>query len=45
MIFKAKEHCYEVNKKVMEEMGAAYQEQSDFKSRFEMSQIVYGGWR
>jgi uncharacterized protein YbaA (DUF1428 family) len=44
IIFESKEHRDEVNKKVMEEMGEAYQEQSGFTSPFEMSQMAYGGF-
>jgi len=42
--FESKEHRDEVNKKVMEEMGEAYSEQSDFTSPFEMSKMAYGGF-
>lgn len=44
IVFESKEHRDEVNKKVMEEMDAAYEEQSDFTSPFEMSQMAYGGF-
>jgi len=44
IVFESKEHRNEVNKKVMEEMGEAYDEQSDFKSPFEMSQMATGGF-
>lgn len=44
IVFESKEHRDEVNKKVMEEMDAAYEEQSDFKSPFDMSQMAYGGF-
>lgn len=44
IVFESKQHRDEVNKKVMEEMDEAYQEQSDFKSPFEMSQMAYGGF-
>lgn len=44
IVFESKEHRDEVNKKVMEEMDEAYQEQSDFTSPFEMSQMAYGGF-
>jgi uncharacterized protein YbaA (DUF1428 family) len=44
VIFESKEHRDEVNEKVMKEMGEAYQEQSDFTSPFEMSQMAYGGF-
>lgn len=44
IVFESKEHRDDVNKKVMEEMDEAYQEQSDFKMPFEMSQMAYGGF-
>lgn len=44
IVFESKEHRDEVNKKVMAEMAAAYDENSDFKSPFEMSQMAYGGF-
>lgn len=44
IVFESKEHRDEVNKKVMQEMGEAYDEQSDFVSPFEMSQMAYGGF-
>ena len=44
IVFESKEHRDEVNKKVMEEMDEAYQEQSDFVSPFQMSQMAYGGF-
>jgi len=44
IVFESKEHRDEVNKKVMEEMGEAYSEQTDFKAPFEMSQMAYGGF-
>ena len=44
IVFESKEHRDQVNKKVMDEMDEAYQEQSDFKSPFEMSQMAYGGF-
>lgn len=44
IVFESKEHRDEVNKKVMEEMNEAYDEQSDFASPFEMSQMAYGGF-
>ena len=44
IVFESKEHRDEVNKKVMKEMGEAYQEQSDFTSPFEMNQMAYGGF-
>lgn len=44
IVFESKEHRDEVNKKVMEEMDEAYDEQSDFESPFEMNQMAYGGF-
>ena len=44
IIFESKEHRDEVNKKVMEEMTEAYDEQSGFVSPFEMSKMAYGGF-
>ena len=44
IVFESKEHRDEVNEKVMEEMGEAYKDQSDFVSPFEMSQMAYGGF-
>lgn len=44
IVFESKDHRDEVNKKVMEEMDEAYNEQSDFTSPFEMSQLAYGGF-
>ena len=44
IIFESKEHRDEINKKVMDEMDEAYQEQSDFTSPFDMSQMAYGGF-
>ncbi len=44
IVFESKEHRDEVNKKVMEDMVAEYDEKSDFVSPFEMSQMAYGGF-
>lgn len=44
IVFESKEHRDEVNKKVMEEMNEAYDENSDFASPFEMSKMAYGGF-
>lgn len=44
IVFESKEHRDEVNKKVMEEMDEAYNEQSDFASPFEMNKMAYGGF-
>jgi uncharacterized protein YbaA (DUF1428 family) len=44
IVFESKEHRDEVNAKVMAEMEASYDENSDFVSPFEMSQMAYGGF-
>ena len=44
IVFESREHRDEVNKKVMEEMDAAYSEQNDFVPPFEMGQMAYGGF-
>ena len=44
IVFESKEHRDEVNKKVMEEMDAAYAEQSDFAMPFEMNKMAKGGF-
>ena len=44
IVFESKEHRDEVNKKVMEEMDEAYEENSDFTSPFSMGQMAYGGF-
>jgi uncharacterized protein YbaA (DUF1428 family) len=44
IVFESKEHRDEVNKKVMEEMGAAYSEQSDFVMPIDMKKMAYGGF-
>jgi len=44
IIFESKEHRDEVNKKVMEEMTEAYDEQSGFVSPVDMNQMAYGGF-
>jgi len=44
IVFESRQHRDEVNKKVMEEMDAAYNEHSDFTSPFEMNQMAYGGF-
>lgn len=44
IVFESKEHRDEVNKKVMEDMVAEYDEKSDLVSPFEMSQMAYGGF-
>ena len=44
IIFNSKVHRDEVNKKVMEEMGEAYDENSDFVSPVDMKKMAYGGF-
>lgn len=44
IVFESKEHRDEVNKNVMAEMEASYDEQSDFVAPFAMSQLAYGGF-
>lgn len=44
IVFESKEHRDEVNKKVMEEMDAAYSEQSDFVMPNDMTKMAYGGF-
>jgi len=44
IIFNSKEHRDEVNKKVMEEMGETYDEQSDFSMPTDMKKMAYGGF-
>ena len=44
IVFESKEHRDEVNTKVMEEMDAAYNEQSDFVSPFDMNKMARGGF-
>jgi uncharacterized protein YbaA (DUF1428 family) len=44
IVFESKGHRDEVNKKVMDEMDEAYQEQSDFKMPFDMNKMAYGGF-
>lgn len=44
IVFESKKHRDEVNKKVMVEMGEAYDEQSNFVSPFEMNKMAYGGF-
>jgi uncharacterized protein YbaA (DUF1428 family) len=45
IVFKSKEHRDEVNKKVMEQMEAEYDENSIFVMPFEMSKMAYGGFK
>lgn len=44
IVFESKEHRDEVNKKVMEEMDEAYEENSNFVMPFEMKRMAYGGF-
>jgi uncharacterized protein YbaA (DUF1428 family) len=44
IVFESKEHRDEVNKKVMEEMGESYQEQTDFEMPNDMTKMAYGGF-
>lgn len=44
IVFESKEQRDEVDKKVMEEMDAAYAEQTDFVSPFDMSKMSKGGF-
>ena len=44
IVFESKQQRDEINKKVMDEMSEAYDEQSSFASPFEMSQMAYGGF-
>lgn len=44
IVFESKEHRNEVNKKVMAEMDAAYQDQTDFEMPSDMTKMAYGGF-
>jgi len=44
IVFESKAQRDEINKKVIEEMGEAYQDQTTFVSPFTMSQMAYGGF-
>lgn len=44
IVFNSKEHRDEVNKKVMEEMSEAYQDQADFEMPVDMTKMAYGGF-
>jgi uncharacterized protein YbaA (DUF1428 family) len=44
IVFESKEHRDEVNQKVMAEMDAAYDEQSDFVMPFQSNQMSQGGF-
>lgn len=45
IVFRSKEHRDEVNKKVMEEMGATYSEESNFDMPVDMKKMTYGGFQ
>jgi uncharacterized protein YbaA (DUF1428 family) len=44
IVFSSKEHRDEVNQKVMAEMNAQYENQSDFASPTDMKKMAYGGF-
>lgn len=44
IVFESKEHRDEVNKKVMDEMGEEYQDQTDFEMPNDMTKMAYGGF-
>lgn len=44
IVFESKEHRDEINKKVMEEMGEAYDEQSGFAMPFDMNKMAKAGF-
>ncbi|MFO0971330.1 MAG: DUF1428 domain-containing protein [Candidatus Saccharimonadales bacterium] len=44
IIFESKEHRDEVNAKVMQEMGEAYADQTDFEMPTDMKKMAYGGF-
>lgn len=44
IVFKSKQHRDQVNKKVMEEMGEKYKDQSDFTMPTDMKKMAYGGF-
>ncbi len=44
IVFESKEHRDEVNKKVMEEMGEEYKDQTDFEMPNDMTKMAYGGF-
>jgi uncharacterized protein YbaA (DUF1428 family) len=45
IVFESKEHRDEVNKKVMEEMGEMYKDQTDFEMPNDMKKMAYGGFQ
>lgn len=44
IVFNSKEHRDEVNKKVMDEMSEAYNDQTDFEMPTDMKKMAYGGF-
>jgi len=44
IVFESREHRDEVNKKVMQEMGESYNEQTDFEMPNDMKKMAYGGF-
>ena len=44
IVFESKEHRDEVNKKVMDEMSEAYNEQTNFEMPSDMKKMAYGGF-
>lgn len=44
IVFESREHRDEVNKKVMAEMEASYNDQSGFVSPVDMKKMAYGGF-
>lgn len=44
IVFESRQHRDEVNAKVMQEMGEAYDVKSEFVSPFDMSKMAYGGF-
>lgn len=44
IVFESKEHRDEVNKKVMEEMSEAFQDQPNFEMPTDMKKMAYGGF-
>lgn len=44
IVFESKEHRDKVNKKVMEEMDAAYTDQTNFDMPNDMTKMAYGGF-
>ncbi len=44
IVFESKEHRDEVNQKVMQEMGEAYDEQTSFEMPNDMKKMAYGGF-